>query len=659
MTSTRLGADAQVRSRWFPKIRSWFALGAPLELLSPLSVMRPVYLLAAVIWPLGALMLDPASFTRPYLPAATVVLVAVAATLLRARQLGPRRCQAMCALVLVASALVVWQGRDADLSVLYLLLPAPVVVFAGLFLSWRSLLALHGVLLVALWAAAMSHDGPATALVLATSATLVAFATALTCFVLTRSARQHGVVDADTGLPNGFGLAGQMDGMLQRAPCVVASVILSGLEGAREALGYQLGTELLRRAVEDLGQVLPPESVIGRVERDELTVVLALPDAPRVVAAEASRSTEEALIVANDAAQALGTTLVQAVGSGRYLVGDVEISLRAHVGVALAPWDGMDVAELARRASAVARRAESNGKMFATWDGDQRTMTADDLALLADLRLAAGRGELWLAYQPQIDGPTGRSVSVEALLRWTSPTHGNVSPGRFVPLAEQTGLIDRLTEWILIEALDAQVRWRRASIDLPVSVNLSAKTITRPDLAHWILAEVETRQLPPSCMTVEITETAATADLVEAGGGLHQLRDAGIRVSIDDFGMGYTSLAVLPYLPLDELKVDQGFVIRSATSPADAAIVLSVCELAHRLGLTAVAEGIEDAATGARIRALGFDLLQGYHFAKPMAEDALVVYHRSQAAAEGAPVSLRSVRPDAAPVRRSPPTPPG
>jgi EAL domain-containing protein (putative c-di-GMP-specific phosphodiesterase class I) len=226
-------------------------------------------------------------------------------------------------------------------------------------------------------------------------------------------------------------------------------------------------------------------------------------------------------------------------------------------------------------------------------------------------------------------------VSVEALLRWDSPVYGSVPPGRFIILAERTGLVDQLTEWVMTRALDAQVRWRRDGVVLPVSVNLSAKTLAWPDLSDWILNELARRELPHAALSVEVTETAA-ADLLDAVKLLSPLHEQGIRVSIDDFGTGYTSLAAIPYLPLDEIKVDMGFVKRSVTSPADEAIVRSVRELAHRLGLTTVAEGVEDEAIARLMVEIGFDLLQGYHFAKPLSEKALLDLVSASAGTSGA-----------------------
>jgi diguanylate cyclase len=320
----------------------------------------------------------------------------------------------------------------------------------------------------------------------------------------------------------------------------------------------------------------------------------------------------------------LAETLREAITSGRYLVDDIEVSLRANVGLAVAPWDGTDVPELIRRAALSAGQAAAQGRAHVIWSGDEGAMTASDLALLARLRLASERGELSLAYQPQVASRSRRIVSAEALLRWGSVTLGSVPPGMFVPLAERTGLIDRLTEWVMGEALDAQVRWRAAGLDIPVSVNLSATSLTVPDLAQWILAELENRELPPSSLTVEVTETAAI-DLLRAVDLLRPLHDRGVRISIDDFGTGYTSLSVLPDLPLDELKVDQRFVLRSLTSAADETIVRTVRELAHRLGLAAVAEGVENQELFDKMVGFEFDVLQGYHLARPLTEEDFLV----------------------------------
>jgi EAL domain-containing protein (putative c-di-GMP-specific phosphodiesterase class I) len=230
-----------------------------------------------------------------------------------------------------------------------------------------------------------------------------------------------------------------------------------------------------------------------------------------------------------------------------------------------------------------------------------------------------------MAYQPQIDPGTGRTVAVEALIRWSHPRLGLVPPMRFISLAERTGLVDRLTTWVFDTVLDAEARWHASGLWLPASVNVSPLSLADPELSDRILDALRARRLPHELLTVEVTETAAV-DVVHAVDRLRPLHDSGVSVSIDDFGTGYTSLSVLPHLPVDELKVDQRFVRASLTSKADDVIVHSVRELAHRLGLEAVAEGVEDAALAERMGQAGFDRLQGYFYARPLTESDLLSF---------------------------------
>lgn len=631
-----------MKSRLFPKTRSWFALGAPLELLSPLSVLRIVYALLLVAWPVTAGVVGTTTTNRVVVAVIEGVTLVIWIVMVRIRNIGLRTCRLLMGLIALEIVVLVATGAGTLASFGYMLALIPVALAPALFLSLRTVLGLQGLVAGALWAATATRWGIGRSAVTASLEFVGALSASLTVLLLARTVQRRGGVDPDTGLPNGFGLADRHAGRHEGEAFIVASVFLKGLADAREALGYHVGTELLRRAVENLGQVLPADAEIGRVEGDELVVIADVGDR-----ADASR------VAANSAARTLATTLRQAIGAGRYLVDDIEVSLRANVGLAVAPWDGHDVPELIRRATLSARQAAAQGQAFVTWSGDEGALTASDLALLARLRLASDNGELSLAYQPQVATRSMQIVSTEALLRWNSDTLGSVPPGMFVPLAERTGLIDRLTEWVLGEALDAQVRWRQAGLDIPVSVNFSATSLTVPDLAGWILSELDDRHLPPSSLTVEVTETAAI-DLLAAVVLLRPLHDRGVRVSIDDFGTGYTSLAALPDLPLDELKVDQRFVLRSATSPADETIVRTVRELAHRLGLVAVAEGVENEELFDKMVAFDFDILQGYHLARPLTEtdllaslmDQEIARHRHQVApasrSDHAPTADRS-----------------
>ncbi len=639
VTSARLSSTAQPKNRLFPKTRSWFALDAPLELLSPLSILRVLFAVATVSWPLIGLTHPGVRTTGVAVICAATALIWV--VLLLVRKVDLRASRTLAGWWTVAVGVLVWLGHGTGASVAYALFLVPVTVFVALYLGNRSVVVVLAGSTVVLGAALASWDGVGRAVLVAMLGALALATAPAAVLLLGRSARRHDTVDPDTGLPNGFGLA-QLLASQDRTTFVVAAVALEGIGTAREALGYQVGTELLRRAVEDLGQVLPTNAVIGRVDGDELVVTMPL-DAPNgplapmdpAVGATAQPGVGAAALPGSAGADGpdrvaragweLADTLVRAVSAGRYLVGAVEVSLRAHVGLSTAPGDGTDVAELVRRASLSARLAAGRGVAVLSWDGDQGALTGGDLVLLGDLRLAPERGELFLTYQPQMERVTGRARSVEALLRWNSPVHGRVSPGQFIPLAERTGLIDRLTEWVVHEALDAQVRWRESGLELPVSVNVSPKSLPMPDLSSWILDQLSVRGLPASCLTVEVTETAV-ADPEQAASVLRPLHDHGIRISIDDFGTGFTSLAALPTLPLDELKVDQCFVMRSTTSPADQAIVRTVGELGHRLGLEVVAEGVETGEIATLLGDMGIDLLQGYHFAKPLIEEDLLAF---------------------------------
>jgi diguanylate cyclase len=634
----------------FPKTRSWFALGAPLELLSPLSVLRILFALDMLAWPIEGLVLRWPTHKLGWLIGATVVAVAVWVALRSPRAVSRRWCHLLALLANILVLAVAYSGTTLGPVLAAVLFLLPVASFVALFLGWKAVFGHQAVVTVGLGLvlAGPLHFGAAALVDVLASLMLVA--ASMTIQLLVASVWSRGAVDPDTGLPNGIGLSRRLGPLVAEGdfgdgdsgdrdlgdrdlsegrasedaegatgPLMLATVLLGGVDEARQALGYNVGTELLRRAVEDLGQVVPADTLIARVEADELVIARRL---SRTTGPGVAGTVPEDVLLAG---HALAAELARSIAAGRYLVDGIEVLLRAHIGLVFAPWDGVEVAELVRRASLNARRAAHDGVTTALWDGDRDAMTGEDLALLADLRLAVERDELWLAYQPQVVASGARVVSVEALLRWDSPVHGSVPPGRFIILAERTGLIDRLTEWVLHQALDAQVRWRAKGVDLPVSVNLSAKTLGRPELAAWILDQLDVRQLPTSALTVEVTETAA-ADLLAAVHLLSPLHERGVRVSIDDFGTGYTSLAAIPYLPLDEIKVDMQFVKRAPTSAADEAIVRCVHELAHRLGLVTVAEGVEDEVVRDLMVEIDFDLLQGYHYSKGLPETELMSF---------------------------------
>jgi EAL domain-containing protein (putative c-di-GMP-specific phosphodiesterase class I) len=284
----------------------------------------------------------------------------------------------------------------------------------------------------------------------------------------------------------------------------------------------------------------------------------------------------------------------------------------------MASADGVDVDELLQRAEVAMYAAKTRHSGVLRYDASQDLYDAANLSLASELRHAIDAGELVLHYQPKARMQDGRVDALEALVRWQHPTLGLLAPDRFVPLAEQSDLIDRLTEWVVHRALADICELQVVSGLVSVAVNVSARNLGRPGLVELIRRELAATGLHADLLVVEMTETALLADPAGATRVLGDLRALGVRVSLDDFGSGQTSLGYVATLPIDELKIDRGFVCDLATSRADAAIVRSVVDLGHNLGLQVVAEGIETEPCWAAAAGAGCDLAQGFFLARPM-----------------------------------------
>lgn len=383
---------------------------------------------------------------------------------------------------------------------------------------------------------------------------------------------------------------------------------LDGFKDVNDTLGHSAGDELLVQVAETLRGAVRKEDCISRLGGDEFAVLLpGLEDAGAAV----------------EVAQGLRRGLAQA----GFCVRGVPINVDASIGVTTWSHDGSSVEELLRRADVAMYRAKSSqaGVSFYSAINDHRD--TDRLAVLGELRHGIANDELALHYQPLVtpsrkDSPAGsaaaRSVSsVEALVRWHHPTRGLLAPDAFVPIAERTGLIHDLTAWVLERAVVQAAAWRRAGLDLTVAVNLSRHAVT-PDLLSQVLTVLDAHGLPSTRLKLEVTETAISEDPARTISILRSLRTAGVQISLDDFGAGFTSLAHLTSLPLTELKIDKSFIDRITASPDQSAVVRSMVELAHRLGLIVVAEGVEDAATNDHATALGCDSVQGYFYSRPV-----------------------------------------
>lgn len=307
-----------------------------------------------------------------------------------------------------------------------------------------------------------------------------------------------------------------------------------------------------------------------------------------------------------------------------FLLDEMEVFLRADVGVAeLEAGDSPE--DAVRKASVALLEAKEESEAdYKVYDRDMGERAVARLRLERDLRLALEYGQLEVHYQPEVFLSSGGIYSLEALARWNHPEHGPISPAEFIPLAEESGLIIRLGEYVLEEACRRMMMWREAldeSAPRSVSVNISAVQLRQRDLVPHIVRTLEENRLEPACLQIEITESAAMEDLESCRRIFGELKEIGVRIALDDFGTGYSSLSCLRQFPLDALKVDRSFIATLEGDPQMANVVGSIIELAHALDLEVISEGIETPGQLSTLRSLGCDIGQGYHFARPVPPD--------------------------------------
>jgi diguanylate cyclase (GGDEF)-like protein len=410
--------------------------------------------------------------------------------------------------------------------------------------------------------------------------------------------------DALTGLPNRLMLRDRLEQALGAAArrAGEAAVLLIDLDRFKEindTLGHSYGDELLRQVGPRLETVLRDGDTVARLGGDEFAVLLPAVD-----------GVAEARQVAERLQEALHR---------RFDVNGVGLDVEASVGIALSPWHGTDSEELLRNADIamyVAKELKSGAVVF---EPEAHQTAPSRLTVLGDLRTALEQGdELFLHYQPKFTLDGERIEGAEALLRWQHPVRGLIPPAEFIPVAEGTGIILKLTERVLDIALRQMRRWQDAGLALPVAVNMSTRCLLDaglPDMVDRLLAE---HDVPAGLLRLEVTESAVMGDATRCLNTLQRLHDLGVRLSIDDFGTGYSSMAYLRRLPVDELKIDRSFVLGMTTTQQDAVLVRTAIDLGHNLGLTVVAEGVEGAEHVSALRELGCDIAQGYHYARPM-----------------------------------------
>ena len=405
------------------------------------------------------------------------------------------------------------------------------------------------------------------------------------------------------------------------------AVLLLDLDAFKEindTLGHRAGDAVLREVAGRLRAELDPGAVAARLGNDEYAILQPLTRTP-------TQPVADALALA---------ARVQAALQAPVTVDGVALNVEASIGIALVPEHARAADELLQRADMALDRARSRRGGVEVYSPAYDHTGAERLALLGEVRPALERGEFTLFYQPQIALRTGRVTGVEALLRWRHPERGMIPPLEFIALIEQTALVGPVTLHVIDLALAQTARWRTAGLQLGISVNLSARNLHDPELPAQVAALLRRHAVPAAALTVEVTESAAMADPETAMGVLEALRALGVGISIDDFGTGHASIAYLAKLPAGELKIDRSFVTGMCESPRKEAIVRTTIELARRLELHVVAEGIETAAVCERLAALGCDAGQGYLIARPAPAEELTPWLAERAS--GDPVAAGS-----------------
>ena len=423
--------------------------------------------------------------------------------------------------------------------------------------------------------------------------------------------------DTLTGLPNRILLADRisqaMAKVAEQGGCFSLMFIdLDGFKPVNDAFGHHLGDRLLREVALRLRDQLRSQDTLARIGGDEFVLLVRLgepDDAPQVAARQVS------------------------LLSKSFRVDEHDLQISASVGIALYPGNGQTAEELLMNADAAMYHAKGAGKNgYSFFDVSMNTNARKQLQLLQDLRQALEHNQFSLHYQPKFDAVSGQPVGAEALLRWEHPQQGLLLPEHFIELAEKTGLIIPIGEWVLNEACRQMRAWFDEGYShWRISVNLSALQFCYSGLVDSVVSVLERHRLPANSLTLEITETTAMSDADASMTVLQRLSQIGVDLSIDDFGTGYSSLMYLKRLPANELKIDRGFVRDLEHDSDDAAIVSAIVALGQALGLRIVAEGVETDTQQSFLTTLGCDALQGFLLGQPLpAEQFMVDIHRAE-----------------------------
>jgi diguanylate cyclase (GGDEF)-like protein len=444
-----------------------------------------------------------------------------------------------------------------------------------------------------------------------------------------RNVEEQALHDALTGLPNRTLFADRAAHAVRSASRAGAhpAVIMLDLDRFKEVndtLGHHQGDQLLIEVAARIAAVLRPTDTMARLGGDEFAVLLA--DGGVQGAHRAAARIAEAL-------------------EPSFTLDGVTVSVEASLGVSVHDVTTDSAEDAASRAAELLRHADMamyDAKMGHTgishFRGESEGARPARLALLGELREALNRDELVLHYQPKVAAGSGKLLGVEALVRWQHPTQGLLPPSEFIPVAEATTLIQRLTLIVVDKALAMSREWLDRGVRMPVAVNVSARSLLDLSFPDAIAAALGRARVPAGLLCLELTESTIMHDPDRALSIMQELRTIGVRLSVDDFGTGYSSMAYLKILPVDELKVDRSFVSQMNTSIDDTMLVQSAIDLGHNLGMSVVAEGVEDKQTLLALKDLGADVIQGYYLGRPMDEAVLQQWVADRAAAVALPV---------------------
>jgi len=422
--------------------------------------------------------------------------------------------------------------------------------------------------------------------------------------------------DQLTGLPNRSHLQARFDFAHQRAQrsgegLALMFLDLDHFKNVNDTLGHSMGDRLLVLVAERLSAALRAGDTLSRMGGDEFILLL-----PSVTEERASQMAMKLLAVMHEP----------------FKMDTYELVSTLSIGIALYPYDGMDFETLSKNAdTAMYRVKQASHNNFAFFTQEMQSHAARKLQLVNAMHFALARGEMSLHYQPQLSLQDGHIVGAEALLRWQHPEMGSLSPAEFIPIAEDSGQILVIGEWVLRSAVTQLKRWiDEGMAPMVVSVNLSAVQFRHPNLLSMVTQILDEVGLPPQYLELELTEAMAMDNPMAAIALMNQLHDLGIHLAIDDFGTGYSSLSYLKKFNVSKLKIDQSFVRDISDDPDDKAIVTAIINLAASLNLKTIAEGVETASQLAFLRLQGCDEAQGYYFSKPLPVAAFEAFVQAQ-----------------------------